>query len=234
MILNPNIEDLEKLKEFFEEKGFDINFCSHGYTPPLLFAVIYRVKYNIIKYLIDKGADVGYIDSVDGNNIYLDLPKAGIKLQKLILDEGSKVGFDVNSCNRIGFTPLLGAIQFKDYDYILLLLQYGANPNAMMQDGSTPLMSASASGQEKVVKALIDYNAKINFQDIKGKTALMDAAEEGYYDIVKLLVENGAKVEVRDDKGKSAYDYARENKHEKICNYLKNLAKKEKKGKTKE
>jgi ankyrin repeat protein len=61
--------------------------------------------------------------------------------------------------------PLHIAIHQNNSEAVELLLEEGANPNAVGEDGFTPLHSAVAAGNAQAVKLLLNYGALTDIKD---------------------------------------------------------------------
>jgi ankyrin repeat protein len=73
-------------------------------------------------------------------------------------------------------------------DIVRVLLQYGADVNAIAEDdGYTALHLAVYYGHLEVVITLLQKGADINIKDINGKTVLDIAYENGHTDIAHFL-----------------------------------------------
>lgn len=105
------------------------------------------------------------------------------------------------------YTPLTFASIRGMYDFVVYLVDNGADMNSINGDGDTALMWTS---QFKIAKYLTDKGADINLKDSNGTTPLMCAAGNLRYDIVKYLVENGAEVNCIDIDGDTAISLARD------------------------
>ncbi len=117
----------------------------------------------------------------------------------------------------LGWTALFFAVDNNNLSMVNLLLNRGANPNAVCtQFSRTPLMVAARSGYINIAKALIKHGANVNMQADTGWTALMYAAQSNYEkpeyktqyrynDFIKLLLENGANVNLRSNSGWTAF-----------------------------
>lgn len=100
---------------------------------------------------------------------------------------------DVNAQNVIGHTPLIVAIQLKDEQWALALIDKGAELETMDGYGCTALWYASMGGLESVVKKLLERGANPNtYRYPRGYTALHIAAEKGHSATIKMLLEAGA------------------------------------------
>ncbi|XP_073826645.1 uncharacterized protein isoform X2 [Musca autumnalis] len=116
---------------------------------------------------------------------------------RILLEHGAKV--DVTTA--VGYTPLhIGA---DNCDITMLLLEYGANPNAKTfntvnineidENDKTPLMYAIAYDQFELAMELIGKGARVNLQDKDGNTALFYAVEKNNIPLASCLLERGAR-----------------------------------------
>ena len=74
-----------------------------------------------------------------------------------------------------------------------LLLDFGANIEAMDDLGRRPLLSAAGHGQTKVVRRLLDRGADLDVRDWGGHAALAEAARGGHGELARWLIDRGAK-----------------------------------------
>lgn len=102
-----------------------------------------------------------------------------------------KKGADPNASNRAGLTPLMLAV--SDLEKLTLLLEAGANVNAISAEGKSALLLAAAQKRAlPSVKLLLRKGAQVNQQDKRGGTALLMAARNGDVETLQLLLERGA------------------------------------------
>jgi len=101
-------------------------------------------------------------------------------------------GTDLNSRNRMSWTPLHTAIRNKQTDIAQLLIEKGADVNAKDNSGRTPLHFAVESGQKAIVETLIAKGADINVMDSRADNALSLAKKKEQTEIADLLIKNGA------------------------------------------
>jgi len=98
-----------------------------------------------------------------------------------------KVAFNEKgqTCQR---TLVEAAGGFKEnLEEVKLLLENGADVDAVNSFGGTALMEASWRGHLKTVEVLIANNASVNIVDQIGKTALMEAVRWGRLEAAKSI-----------------------------------------------
>lgn len=122
----------------------------------------------------------------------------------------------INTKNNLGHTPLFLACNVGYLDTVKLLVDNGADINALTEELETPLMHSAGKGNYPVVEYLIKNGARLNEQDKDGHTALIIACISGrkspnkdyYIKTAKILIESGANVNVCNDEGNNVLHYA--------------------------
>jgi len=117
--------------------------------------------------------------------------QAGASKQAL---EMIRKGADVNQAQGEGSTPLLWAVNLRDYDVAKALLEKKANPNAANEFGATPLTEAARLNDDVLVIMLLDAGAKVDSANPDDETALMQAIKNGNLKMAQKLVDSGADV----------------------------------------
>jgi ankyrin repeat protein len=191
---------VEKVREFIATNGID---SKNGGESEALRIAIRSDNKEIAQLLIHAGAPVN--PSITA--LWSPLADAAFAkhfdMMKLLLQSGAKV----DAPDHRG-VPLLLSTGFFDPMTTTILLEAGADTNAVDREGETALMKASGHGLKESVKVLIEHHADVNRKDVKGRTALMHAAAGYVSDAIPLLLENGADPNVRDNAGQSALDLA--------------------------
>jgi ankyrin repeat protein len=139
----------------------------------------------VVKLLLDKGADVNAQGRPYGNALQAASARGHKQVVKLLLDKGA----DVNTQGRPYGNALCAASNHGHKQVVKLLLDKGADVNTQGGAYSNALQAASDGGHEQVVKLLLDKGADVNAQGGVYSNALQAASERGHEQVVKLLCE---------------------------------------------
>ncbi len=120
-----------------------------------------------------------------------------------------RVGFSPDIRDENGVPLLSHAIRQGNEGIMRLLIEHGANVNAVSDDrANTPLMEAATRGDVAVVRRLLEAGADLDLKTKYGQTALMLAVGEARVGVAQLLLEYGAKTDAVDYLGMTAWKYA--------------------------
>ena len=151
--------DLKKLKYFVERGGKKcldvIDRC--GFS--CLYNACYSKQIDVVKYLLDGGADPNGIDKYGNNCLHAACyGMVEIQILEMVLNAGAHI--DVQS--RSGNTPFIYACRFGDRASIKLMLDKGADWRLKNKKGQTGLVLAQQYHKRKeVVVWLEEYLNKI-------------------------------------------------------------------------
>jgi ankyrin repeat protein len=160
---------------------------------------------DIVRLLLDKGADLEAKDSKEGRTALLWAVRHNRNdMVEALLDKGASQ----KAKDKRGYTALVTAALYANPDTLSLLLDRAGRPE---QDAAEMplLLYAAAAGRTDNIRLLLEKGADINARDDYGHTALMWAAKGGKKDVVKFLLEKGADAGLRDKEGKMALDVAK-------------------------
>jgi ankyrin repeat protein len=186
------------------------------YTRPIFCAAICG-NLEIIKFLVENGADVNVKDFLFGKTPLFDAAHNGrLGIVKYLIENGA----DVNVKAYSGETPLCRTIGL---DVIKYLVKNGADVNVKSDAVAvTPLSYAIYNSDFiydvdnvsfsclKIVKYLVENGADVNLKDTSGKTPLFVATFRDDLEVIKYLVKNGADVNAKNNDDQTVLDYVEE------------------------
>ena len=200
--------NLDKVKKFIK-KGYDVNgtsqiFLSYGRTP--LICAASEGRFDVVKYLIDHGADVDKKDGRKRTALHYASKWGHLNVVEVLFSKGAEIDVeDEDHCS-----PLMLAAEWGHVDILLYLVNYGADVNKKNRRKRTALHCACERGDLKVVEALLSKGAEIDVENEDCCTPLVLAAEMGHIDISLYLIDHGADVHKKDDHKRTALHYASE------------------------
>ena len=205
--------------------------------------------FNIVKYLIENGADVNIGSPLMSSLRIQDGKMLASDIAKLLIKNGA----DVNYIDSQGKSILMEACADKivisgngSYDLIKLLIEYGVNINYQDKNGNSALMLINTSDEdefemmrtyedgtgeidyradvvlpsEQIMQLLIDNGADINIRNNMGMTPLMKYSLENNHRLVKILLERGADINIKSEM--TAFDLSTDNEIKSLINQSKN------------
>jgi ankyrin repeat protein len=111
----------------------------------------------------------------------------------------------INTNGQMEQTALSKAIALNKPEFATLLIERGANVNAITSKLSRPLIEASKLGNAQLVTHLLLAGAHLDTADSFGTTALLAAVGRGHHTVVDLLIDAGAETNAIDANGIDAY-----------------------------
>jgi ankyrin repeat protein len=208
------------------DAGDDINFKNNkGETP--LNRACYHDNFELVKFLIENGADKISVDWHTTDEIKCYLVRAGCPASddlikrygtdeqkaKIIVSfddayksfEETKMyisqGGDINKQNETGLTLLHHAINTSNLEWVKFLIENGANQKIKDNSGRVP--ARFATNRFEIYNLLKD---SIDEPDNDGNTCMHIAAKNGIHARVIHLVAIGAKFNIKNNEGRTAYD----------------------------
>ncbi len=217
------------LMQMLVDHGADINIKSHalgkdGYTPLHYAAAIGDIKG--VQCLIDLGAKVkpmssdytpfreayrqGHIGVCELLKKYgaYDLLEASFCANLEDIRDFLKNG-DANYSDPFGHTALHWAAMNGNNEVIKILINYGANINALNNAGTPPIFFAITRNLVSTIQLMIRHGATLSYTSKGGFNFLHRAAFYGYLETAKLLIENGISPNSVTDEGETPLDLAK-------------------------
>lgn len=244
----------ENIVKYLVENGADM----YSYEITALYQAVLNLNPKLVEYFLDKGAS---IEKAGGTDVYGNIMMAAAgskfnnsndkspvdltlleksaensaKIMQMIID---KVDKKLINDSLEGKTPLIIAVGNSYIDTAKILIENGANINAVDFEGWSALSYAVNNGDIEIaklllenkakikdelliaikspivesrinmMKLLIDNKANINYTDENGFTPLNIAIESGDMELTKFLIKNGANVNSLMQDGLSLIGYA--------------------------
>ncbi|KAL2848944.1 ankyrin repeat-containing domain protein [Aspergillus pseudodeflectus] len=150
----------------------------------------------IVKLLLDKGADINVQGGEYGNALQAASFGGHQKIIQLLLEKGA----DINAQGGHYGNALQAASLQGHTEIVCLLLDKGADIDARGGEYGDALQAASFGGYQEIVRLLLDKGADINAQCGEFGNALQAASFGGHQDIVRLLLDMGADINAQGGK----------------------------------
>ena len=139
--------------------------------------------YNIVKILVDKGANVDNFTETGSTPLRTACYDGRYKIVQYLVEHGA----DVNATNIYKSTCLFCLCHTGNYDIVQYLLMNGADPGLKDFSGETALHISAAKGHLAIAKLFIDKGIPVMVKDNFGVTPLMEAAINGKTNVVDYL-----------------------------------------------
>ncbi|KAI3929889.1 hypothetical protein MKW98_004043 [Papaver atlanticum] len=189
---------LNVCKYLVEKLKLDVDFKDGcGYAP--LHHAIFKGYLDIVRYLLEKGANTDASSDQNYTPLHIAAKTGDTKIITLLLSRG----VHIYAATRIG-SALQYAAGHGHRDAVKVLLDHGANPNAVISQGmlrplmaailfdpesygNTPLILAAKEEYVGVITRLLEAGADPNYKMSVGLTTLEIAAMRCNYQIVEIL-----------------------------------------------
>jgi ankyrin repeat protein len=249
LIVAARAGNLEEVKRLIEEVKIPIDVTDPGSNDTPLMIAISTGNLDIVKYLVDHGANLEAKNYSDNTILGIAVLGKHFDIVEYLVEHKANV-----NTPQLGRTPLALAAEVGSLEIVRYLIEHGAD---IEPKRDTPLMTASMAGQFEIVKYLVEekkalvnpkdtnnnytplmlvacggyshpeiakylveHGADVNAKDVNGTTVLMLAAGRGYLEIMQYLIDKGAVIDAVDNSGKAAIDLALENGHQRAIDLL--------------
>ena len=182
--------DLEGLKLMIDKDPGLVNAKDQDGRTPLHWACR-GVHIDVVKYLVEKGANVNAEDSNKIVPLHSLATRNGATAIAILVDNGADIDFKDYGGN----TALHHAAMNNAADAVALLIKKSADLENIEDYGRTPLiLCARERGGPKTIKVLLDAGADVKAKDKFRATALHLAAWRGKKEVVDILLDAGAPI----------------------------------------
>ncbi|XP_032071202.1 DNA-binding protein RFXANK isoform X2 [Thamnophis elegans] len=127
----------------------------------------------------------------------------------ILLKENLRKGENLlNKPDERGFTPLMWASAFGEFETVRSMLEWGADPHVLAKQRESALSLASTGGYTGIVTLLLEKAVDINTYDWNGGTPLLYAVRGNHVKCVEALLARGADLTTEADSGYTPMDLA--------------------------
>ncbi len=197
-----DVKDREKMlfaacfgnHKFLVEKllklGVNVNAKNKYDRTPLFGAINKKADIEIIKLLINSGADI-HIRAKRGESLLNTAASFGKQeIIKLLLSKGMNINEWENT------NPLFNAIKNKHKEVALFLIEKGIKIDEKSYFRGTILHYAALLGYKDVIEKLLEKGFNINAKDLNKNTAIVGPAEKGNDDMARFLIDKGISIKI--------------------------------------
>lgn len=183
--------DLARVRELIESDPSLLETKDAAGSTPLIAACA-GGQFEVVKYLVGKGADINAGDNEDSGPIHLAGVSGNVEVIGFLLDKG----VEVDKRDENGMTALLFAGYRGQSEAVEFLISKGADVKATTTGGGTMVHAASYAGNVEMLEKLFAGGAKADLPpDQYNNTPLAGAAMRCRDDAARLLIKNGASLE---------------------------------------
>uniref|UniRef100_A0A336N437 CSON006168 protein n=1 Tax=Culicoides sonorensis TaxID=179676 RepID=A0A336N437_CULSO len=213
-------DGLKMVKLLIKNYKFDVNVKDSNQRTPLHDAIsrtplhdaISRSNLEIVKYLIDRGADVNAKDSNERTALHEVAKHSNLEIVKYFIDHGA----DVHAKDSNKRTALHEVAKHSNLEIVKYFIDHGADHcmNLLLAQilKLTALHESIISSNLEIVKYLIDHGAEVNAKD-KDDNTVLHSCFEGMFldeDIFILLIQQGANINLENNQGFTPLDIAKQ------------------------
>jgi uncharacterized protein len=201
----------------FLDSGINIDARSEGDGRTVLISAAARGDLQVVKALVERGADVNVQDNKGYTAISHAIEARYDDVSEVLLNHPK---LDPNARGLNGVTTLMSYVWRERKDAVRKLLDHGADVNAQDYDGDTALHGAAQNGNVEIIELLAAKGANLNVKNKVGGTPLMWAAVYGHEEAARRLLERGANPSLKDNGGLTARDWAIRNNRDDVVKLL--------------
>ena len=189
--------------QFLLNNNADVNLMDAlGHATPLHVACMFSSAKMVRLLLTQKTINPNIKSSIADKDTPLTCLSKGPEITSKdlvkILLENKFVLNGINECDKNSYTALAGAALVGNLEIVKMLLEKGANIEAVTQKKWTALHIASYEGHFHIIKCLIDNKANVMAQDVNARTPLHIAVLQRKTEAMKLLIDGKANVNACD------------------------------------
>ncbi|XP_045148616.1 B-cell lymphoma 3 protein [Echinops telfairi] len=191
-VVQGNLPVINRLVNLFQHGARELDTYNNLRQTPLHLAVITTLP-SVVRLLVMAGASPMALDRHGQTAVHLACEHRSPTCLRALLDSAAPGTVDLEARNYDGLTALHVAVNTECHEAVLLLLERGADIDAMdIKSGRSPLIHAVENNSLSVVQLLLQHGANVNAQMYSGSSALHSASGRGLLPLVRTLVRSGA------------------------------------------
>jgi ankyrin repeat protein len=156
--------DLQTVETILEKDPSQLDVTDQDVYTALHWASM-RAHWDVVKYLIERGADLNVVGGDGGTPINWAVHHDNVEIIKLMVDRGA----ELNIRNKWGMTELHTAIWRGNIHVVEYLLERGSDPNIKTNEGWTAMHYAYRSGHDNVIEMLKEKGLSMTEKDNMGR-----------------------------------------------------------------
>lgn len=186
--------DIERVKKLIGE-GVDIN-QTYAWNHTGLFCAVWHEKEEIVKFLLENGADPNICQSSDGQSaLYMASQNDMASTVRLLLQYGANPNQRLTTDKQSTLYP---AAQQGYLEVVKVLLEANADPNLATDEGQIPLYQAARNGHLEIVDLLLKAGSDPNkLCFMVQRTPFYQACVYGHFEVAKSLIDYGADIHMK-------------------------------------
>ena len=153
---------------------------------PILHKAAARNNIKMLKLLMAHGADINQLTSKGSTALHIALAHGA----KDAVDLFCRANCNINIQNIAGITPILAAIQSRQFECASKILNYSPDVNLCAKDQVSPLYAATDFRAVEIVQQLLKMGACSDSPAPKDIAPIQLACLRGYHEIVQLMLKN--------------------------------------------
>jgi len=176
-----NQHNLEFIKWMIEYQNCSVDYMlPDGYT--LMNSAVFRGDFELMLYLIEKGADINKLSKYNTSNLYHSINvDEHNKMSLYLIEHGAKFDLDqVNIAEAI--TTHKNAILLK------MMMAEVPNMNFLIKKRTTPLLNAIIRGDQELIDMLVEY-VDIDFHNENKVPLLVQSISAGNFELTKKFLQ---------------------------------------------